>query len=173
MTEMSPLASPGASSALAWANRLRAVVSIAVIALVGEALGGLRDWARPDFVVAGAASQAGETIFVASGEERAEPVWPCDDGPRIILSRLPVELDPVRWVLHLPGERRRVLPPGWPTVLVDREGRLARHDLGLDARQVDGLRAGIGRAADQEEAFGNLRRLLAAKDPRLKEFWSK
>ncbi len=173
MTVPTPLPRSGASSALAWANRLRAVGSLAAIVLAGEALDGLRDWARPHPAVAVAASEAGETIFIVDRGENAEPVWPLDDGVQAILSRLQIELDPVRWVLYLHGDDRRVLPRGWPTILVDRQGRLVPHDLELDARQVDGLRAAIARAAGPPEAFAQLRGLLAARDPRLKEFWGK
>ncbi len=116
--------------------RARGVLALLSMAAFGVALSSLGGLAAPPPDVLTLPEPTGpRTIILAIHRDAAS-------GPmfRLIVSLVPAELDPVRSVLRLRDRRVAcVVPPGWPTVLVDGAGRLEPHALLLAPPQGEEL----------------------------------
>ncbi len=153
---------PRPTAARAAANRLRGAAVLAALALLGLGLSALGRVEGPRAQVAVLQNDAGDTIvLVVSGTGRRALFGTAE--VRLVLSRLPLSLEPERSVVRFEGGVERVLPPGWPTVLIERSGRIERLD-----GEIAPARA---QALFRESSFEGARRALIAWDPRLEKFF--
>lgn len=147
--------------------RLRGLLVLALVSLLGYGLSRLRDVRGPRAGVIHLRGDAGPTVIVAI-EER----WPFAPPVRLILSREASELDPERWLLSLPGSRR-VMAPGWPAALVEAGGRVRLHPLRLRAEEARDILERASRAGGGAPSFAAARSEIEALDPRLRGFWDR
>jgi hypothetical protein len=162
-----PLQGPGSGSG-PFRTRLRGVLILAALALLGFALSRLRDAGRPVFDTLSFLGPKGEAILVV---ERREGGPPFGAGPevRLVLSRRPIDFDAERSLIRVEGRGPQVAPPGWPAILVDSRGELRRRDLDLDSRRARGFFSPPGRPGPL--SFSEVQRALNLLDPALAAFW--
>jgi len=145
-------------------NRIRGLFLLALIGLLGFGLFLLRD--APELTKSVIVGPNGETILVVieKVEKGGGRGWPFDPEVHLILSRVPVDFDPLRSVIEPRDGAPQVVARTWSTVLVDSRGRPEAWPLELEPEEAEGLsRAGF------EEARAH----LSLRAPGLAAFWSR
>jgi len=129
--------------ALRRAARIRGIAILALIALLGLGLAALGSTGKEasDTVERGTTAVSiegpqGQRIFLIADRTGT---LSGDPEVRCLLSRVPASLDPIQGTVELPSGTVQVVPPSWPTVLVDRDGRLIRHPFRLPLDAAVGL----------------------------------
>jgi len=145
------------------ANRVKGFSNLAVLAILGWGLASLSRVERRSFAVLTIPGDRGET-FIAI----VEGIFGRPGGSpevRLVLSKVPVIADAARRVLIFPDKGRRIVPPGWSTVLIDRDGRMEPYPLALSAAEAPVLL--------RARTFADARRALIGIDRRLNPFFER
>jgi len=143
-------------------NRIRGLFLLALMALLGWCLSLLRD--APELTKSVIAGPNGQTILVVIEKRNAGRGWPFEPEVRLILSRVPVDFDPLLSVIETPDGPPQVVARTWPTVLVDSRGRPEPVRLELEAEEAEAL---------SRVAFDQARARLSQRFPGLEAFWTR